>query len=167
MTRTDHSCEPLDGDQYIADDPHMARESRRAAGLAAQFNGAAADDDAGRDLILRELAWESGAGTVIRPPFRCDYGRHDWRQHGRGSWSGRNSHVAGKCRRRGKSRPHRARIVSSGYAHSLPAQHATHTFRERQHSTSRRDGLQRRNRLAHRDHERGDSSRSNLDSSAR
>lgn len=64
----------LAGDQYIADDPDLARESRRAAVLTAAFNNAAGDDDAGRDRILRELLGSVGDGTTVRPPLRCDYG---------------------------------------------------------------------------------------------
>ena len=44
----------LAGDQYIADDPDLARESDRAANLVAAFNNTAGDDHAGRDRILRE-----------------------------------------------------------------------------------------------------------------
>jgi maltose O-acetyltransferase len=64
----------LAGDHYIAEDPDLARESNRAANLTAAFNNTAGDDHAGRDRILRELLGSIGEGTVIRPPFRCDYG---------------------------------------------------------------------------------------------
>lgn len=64
----------LGGDQYIADDPDLARESDRAANLATAFNATAGDDYAGRDRILRELLGSVGPGTVFRPPFWCDYG---------------------------------------------------------------------------------------------
>jgi len=64
----------LAGDHYIAADAHLARESNRAAILTAQFNATAGDDHATRDRILRELLGSIGDGTVIRPPFRCDYG---------------------------------------------------------------------------------------------
>lgn len=64
----------LAGDQYIADDPELIRESNRAANLTAAFNATAGDDHAARDRILRELLGSVGEGTVFRPPFRCDYG---------------------------------------------------------------------------------------------
>lgn len=64
----------LAGDQYIADDPEITREADRAARLSAEFNATAGDDHAGRDRILRELLGSVGAGTVFRPPLRCDYG---------------------------------------------------------------------------------------------
>ena len=69
-----HRERMLTGDQYIADDPDLARESNRAAVLTARFNSLAGDDHSGRDLVLRELLGSVGEGTVIRPPFHCDYG---------------------------------------------------------------------------------------------
>lgn len=64
----------LTGDQYIADDPDLVRDSNRAANLIAAFNATEGDDTSGRDRILRELFGSVGEGTVIRPPLRCDYG---------------------------------------------------------------------------------------------
>lgn len=64
----------LAGDQYIADDPDLERESDRAAVLTAQYNATAGDDHAGRRRLLHALLGAVGDGTVIRPPFRCDYG---------------------------------------------------------------------------------------------
>lgn len=64
----------LAGDMYIADDPTLRQESDRAARLTHAFNCTSGDDHAGRDAILRELLGSVGQGTVVRPPFRCDYG---------------------------------------------------------------------------------------------
>ena len=64
----------LAGDQYIADDADLARENNRAAVLTAQYNATAGDDHEARGRLLRELLGSVGDGTVIRPPFRCDYG---------------------------------------------------------------------------------------------
>ena len=69
-----HRERMLSGDQYIANDPDLTRESNRAALLTAQFNATAGDDYAERDRILRGFLGSIGEGTVIRPPFRCDYG---------------------------------------------------------------------------------------------
>jgi maltose O-acetyltransferase len=69
-----HRERMLAGDQYIANDADLARESNRAAALTAQFNAAPAHDHAARHRILRQLLGSLGDGTVIRPPFRCDYG---------------------------------------------------------------------------------------------
>lgn len=64
----------LAGDQYIAADAELAREGLRAAELTAAYNATASGDQAGRDVILKELLGSIGEGSVIRPPFRCDYG---------------------------------------------------------------------------------------------
>jgi maltose O-acetyltransferase len=64
------------GDLYLADDPELERELRRAASLAKRYNGTAPGDDEGRRAILAELLGSVGEGTVIRPPLHCDYGRH-------------------------------------------------------------------------------------------
>lgn len=64
----------LNGDAYIADDPELKREADRAANLVAAFNATRGDDHSERDRILRELLGKIGDQTVIRPPFRCDYG---------------------------------------------------------------------------------------------
>ncbi|MBA4107924.1 MAG: hypothetical protein C0485_19505 [Pirellula sp.] len=69
-----HRERMLAGDMYIADDQVLRRESDRAARLVHAFNSAAGDDHAGRDKILRELLGSVGQGSVVRPPFRCDYG---------------------------------------------------------------------------------------------
>jgi maltose O-acetyltransferase len=64
----------LAGDLYRADDPELQADARRARRLEARFNEADPDDDAGRRAVLEELLGAIGEGTVIRPPFRCDYG---------------------------------------------------------------------------------------------
>ena len=69
-----HRQRMLDGDQYIADDPDLAREGRRAAELTAAYNALPAADDAGRGAVLRQLLGTVGDGVTIRPPLRCDYG---------------------------------------------------------------------------------------------
>jgi maltose O-acetyltransferase len=66
----------LAGDLYIADDPELAREAARAAGLTRAFNDSPPADAAGRRRILQELLGSLGEGTEIRPPFYCDYGYH-------------------------------------------------------------------------------------------
>jgi maltose O-acetyltransferase len=64
----------LAGDQYICDDPQLIREGNRAADLYAKYNATTANDQSQRDRLLLELLGSVGAGTVIRPPFYCDYG---------------------------------------------------------------------------------------------
>lgn len=69
-----HRERMLAGDQYIFSDPQQIAENNRAQALCAAFNATAGDDYARRDTILRELLGAIGEGSVIRPPFRCDYG---------------------------------------------------------------------------------------------
>jgi maltose O-acetyltransferase len=66
----------LAGDLYIADDPRIEEEQRRAHRLQEAFNRSGVDDPAGRLALLTELLGAIGADTVIRPPFYCDYGSH-------------------------------------------------------------------------------------------
>jgi maltose O-acetyltransferase len=64
----------LAGDLYIADDPDLARESARAMSLTHRLNTMDPTDHAGLRAVLGELLGGFGAGSEIRPPFRCDYG---------------------------------------------------------------------------------------------
>ncbi len=69
-----HRDRMLAGEDYLADDPDLNRERRRAAILTAKFNVTLGDQDAERDEILRELLGHVGVECTVRPPFRCDYG---------------------------------------------------------------------------------------------
>jgi maltose O-acetyltransferase len=64
----------LAGDLYVADDPQLAAESRRAAMLMQQFNASDPADPPTRRALLSELLGSFGEGTEIRPPLYCDYG---------------------------------------------------------------------------------------------
>lgn len=64
----------LAGELYIADDPDLARDARRAMSLTHRLNTADPADDALRRELLTELLGGFGEGSDIRPPFRCDYG---------------------------------------------------------------------------------------------
>jgi maltose O-acetyltransferase len=64
----------LAGDLYLADDPVLADESRRAQALTRSFN--ASGDDVDRRRILAELLRALGENTEVRPPLYCDYGYH-------------------------------------------------------------------------------------------
>lgn len=64
----------LAGDLYIADDPQLAVESRRAATLLHRFNTGDPSDPDARRAVLRELLGSLGEGAEIRPPMQCDYG---------------------------------------------------------------------------------------------
>jgi maltose O-acetyltransferase len=64
----------LAGEPYIADDPVLAEESRRAQELTQAFNSSPPGDGERRRRILVKLLGSLGEGTEIRPPFYCDYG---------------------------------------------------------------------------------------------
>ena len=64
----------LAGELYVAQDPELAADNRRATDWLDRYNashGAAAVD---RLSMLRELFAAAGEGCFIRPPFYCDYG---------------------------------------------------------------------------------------------
>lgn len=65
----------LAGEPYLADDPQLREESRRAQQLCHRYN-TLDPTDPGRIPLLAELLGEVGEGTEIRPPFHCDYGQH-------------------------------------------------------------------------------------------
>jgi maltose O-acetyltransferase len=64
----------LRGELYLADDPEIAAAYLRAQELADRYNATRAADQPERDRLLRELLGRVGAGVIVRPPFRCDYG---------------------------------------------------------------------------------------------
>jgi maltose O-acetyltransferase len=61
-------------DLYDPFEPERVRLRAAAAALLARFNRTSAEDSADRAEILRELLGRVGTGTVIEPPFHCDYG---------------------------------------------------------------------------------------------
>jgi len=64
----------LAGEPYIADDPVLGEESRRAQRLAHQINTMDPNDGPGRRALLEELLGAFGEDSEIRPPLQCDYG---------------------------------------------------------------------------------------------
>ncbi len=64
----------LAGEPYIADDPAIAEDSRRAQRLTHELNTADPNDHDLRRSLLTELLGAFGEGSEVRPPFRCDYG---------------------------------------------------------------------------------------------
>nr|AEE65503.1 galactoside O-acetyltransferase [uncultured bacterium BAC AB649/1850] len=62
------------GDLYLADDPELGREMALAERLSWRFNTMEPGPE--RREVLAGLLGGLGEGTEIRPPFRCDYGRH-------------------------------------------------------------------------------------------
>jgi maltose O-acetyltransferase len=66
----------LAGELYVADDPELAADARRAVLLMERFNASSAANPELRERLLRELLGHVGDGVVVRPPFYCDYGYH-------------------------------------------------------------------------------------------
>lgn len=64
----------LAGDLYVADDPELEAEARRARRLQDELNRTTADQRSERRRILELLLGELGEDVEIRPPFHCDYG---------------------------------------------------------------------------------------------
>jgi maltose O-acetyltransferase len=65
----------LAGEWYQADDPELVAMAARRHGIEARLNDPARTEaEVGDDLA--ELLGGFGAGSVIRPPFHCDYGVH-------------------------------------------------------------------------------------------
>ncbi len=62
------------GELYVADDPRIASEQRRAQVLQDRFNRTGPDDAPERRRILGELLGGLGEGAEIRPPLYVDYG---------------------------------------------------------------------------------------------
>lgn len=63
----------LAGELYLAEDPMLAAERDRAAALLQQYNSAPYQP-ASHTPLLKQLLVSCGQGSVIRPPFFCDYG---------------------------------------------------------------------------------------------
>ncbi|QFR97498.1 sugar O-acetyltransferase [Streptomyces tsukubensis] len=64
----------LAGELYIADDPELAAEARRAALLSEKYNATGAADPAARARVLKELLGGVGENVEVRPPLYVDYG---------------------------------------------------------------------------------------------
>lgn len=65
----------LSGELYRVD-AELAAEAARAMELTERYNATGHDETELRERILRELLGELGEGVVIRPTFRCDYGKN-------------------------------------------------------------------------------------------
>jgi maltose O-acetyltransferase len=64
----------LAGDPYRPDDPRIVEAALRSAELTDAYNATTAREGDRRRRLLGELLGAVGEGTVIRPPFRVDYG---------------------------------------------------------------------------------------------
>lgn len=64
----------LAGDLYLADDPEISAESRRARKLQDEFNRCTPEESHRQHQLLGDLLGSLGEGTHIRAPFFCDLG---------------------------------------------------------------------------------------------
>ena len=64
----------LSGELYLASDPELAAESKRARRLTRLYNCTTEEEAEKRLQILQELFGAVGTNTKIEPPFHCDYG---------------------------------------------------------------------------------------------
>ena len=63
------------GDLYRVDD-ELATDGRRAMARCETYNTLGVDRADERRQLLEDLLGNIGPGTLIRPPFHCDYGRY-------------------------------------------------------------------------------------------
>lgn len=70
----EHKRRMLAGEPYIADDPELGADHRRATLLLEQFNASGVTEAARHRELLDELLGDLGDGAEIRPPLWCDYG---------------------------------------------------------------------------------------------
>lgn len=66
----------LRGELYLAGDPELEADQARAQALVERYNATRHAEQELRDALLRELLGHVGEGVVVKPPLRCDYGRH-------------------------------------------------------------------------------------------
>lgn len=66
----------LAGALYLASDPELKTESKRASRLLRAYNQTTEEEAAKRDEMLRSLLGHVGEKPQIVPPFHCDYGSH-------------------------------------------------------------------------------------------
>ncbi len=64
----------LAGELYLAEDPELAAENKRASRLLREYNSTTEEQQQQRQQILRELFGKIGQKITVIPPFHCDYG---------------------------------------------------------------------------------------------
>lgn len=73
MTKTEKE-KMLAGELYLADDPELIADNKRASLLLNKYNAATLKQQERRQQILQELFAQIGTKITIVPPFHCDYG---------------------------------------------------------------------------------------------
>ena len=71
---TGQKAKMLAGELYLATDPQLVAEDRRAQELLFLFNATRPDAGDERRALLVDLFDAFGTGAVVKPSFRCDYG---------------------------------------------------------------------------------------------
>ena len=66
----------LAGELYLASDPELAAERKRARRLTRLYNQTTEEEEDKRLEILQELFGRIGPHVQIEPPFYCDYGHN-------------------------------------------------------------------------------------------
>jgi maltose O-acetyltransferase len=77
MTKVGHRTEKdkmLAGELYSAGDPELQADQLATSAWMVRYNASSAACTSARHFLLRERMGAVGRGTVIRPPFHCDYG---------------------------------------------------------------------------------------------
>ncbi len=64
----------LAGELYLASDPELVADHRRAVMLTQQYNATAETEQDLRSHLLQQLLGQVGSNPQITPPFYCDYG---------------------------------------------------------------------------------------------
>ena len=64
----------LAGELYVADDPELAADARRACEWLDRYNASNTLPRRARQSLMAELFARVGEGCDVRPPFHCDYG---------------------------------------------------------------------------------------------
>ncbi|WP_044520799.1 sugar O-acetyltransferase [Nostoc sp. PCC 7120 = FACHB-418] len=72
----------LAGELYLADDPELAAESKRASRLLRMYNATTEEQPEQRRQILQELFAQVGEKITIVPPLHCDYGSNIYAGNG-------------------------------------------------------------------------------------
>lgn len=72
----------LAGELYLAVDPELATQNKRASCLLRKFNATTEEEPELRYQILKELFGRVGSKLQIVPPFHCDYGSNIYAGNG-------------------------------------------------------------------------------------
>lgn len=73
MVRTEMQ-KMLAGELYRASDPEICAAAAEAFAWMGRYNAALGASEKERAALLRERLGAVGTGTIVRPPFHCDYG---------------------------------------------------------------------------------------------